>query len=223
MIRLKPEHQQWKQPLHPLVRRAEVKTEEEIVVACQRWMDERTHTSRADAIYVFSSCLRHIVGRWLGTFSFTWDYEDDLVQVGYASIIKSIDELETTEDVMNLVTNRVLSAQTDFINKVRTVVAPSARTQRRKYSEDGEQLPETEEFDIEGHDRADPCNEILQVDFIDAMRTAAQDELDRAIIHPDNWDKPAREVAERVGAHHTTVSSRRSRMIERIKQELYNA
>lgn len=223
MIRLKPEHKQWKQPTNPLIRQAEVKSEEEIVAVCQRWLDVRTEKARDDAILVFSSCLRHIIGRWLGSFPITWDHEDDLVQVGYESIMKSIDELETTEDVMNLVTNRALSAQTEYMNKNRSIVSPSNKTQKRRYNE-GEQIPETEELNLEtGHDRPDPCDEILQVDFIDAVKAACRDDTDRAIIHPDNWNKSEREVAERVGIDRATVGRRRAYLIERVRKEMYNA
>lgn len=224
MIRLKPEHQHWRQPTHPLIRNAKVRSEDEIVQACQHWLDTRTDMARANAVYVFSSCLRHIVGRWLGTFSITWDHEDDLVQVGYMSIIKSIDELEDTYDVMNLVTNRALAAQTAFINKARSVVAPSLTTQKERWAEDGEEVPESEEFDLEiGHDRPDPCNEILQVDFVDAVRLSCHDEIDLAIVQPENWNKPVREVAERVGVSPMTVSNRRRELIKRVQEELNRA
>lgn len=223
MIRLKPEHKDWNQPTHPLVRDAEVRSEEEIVAACQRWLDEETDEAREEAILVFSSCLRHIIGRWLGNFAFTRDHEDDLVQVGYNSIIKSIDELTTTEDVMNLVTNRLLSAQNAFINEVRTIVAPCVRTQRTRYQE-GESMPETEGFNLEaGHDRPDPCNEILQVDGLDMVRQAAEDEIDEAIVHPDNWAKSDRVVARRLGISHMQVNRRRNRMINKVKEEMKNA
>ena len=68
-------------------------------------------------------------------------------------------------------------------------------------------MPETEGFNLEaGHDRPDPCNEILQVDGLDMVRQAAEDEIDEAIVHPDNWAKSDRVVARRLGISHMQVN-----------------
>lgn len=222
-MRLRPEHREWSRPTHPAVRKAKVYTEDQIEAFCQAYLDYPTEENRHAAIMSFASCIRHITGRWLGTYSRSWPFEDDIVQVGFETIINSVDSMESSEGVMKTFTNRVLAAQTRFLNKNRTTTAPSASVQSENYSNDESGIPDDEEFDVDYHDRQDPCNEMSQIEFVDAMRALAKDDLDRELIHPRFWAKPVKYIAAELGVRRETVSRRRARLIEALKEEMRNA
>jgi len=215
IIRLQPHHTKCFSVENLLVVDAKPMTPEQIEQACQDYLDGG---SRDDAIMAFASCIRHITGRWLATFPVTRTMEDDLVSVGMETVIESIDKLEDTEDVTNVITNRVLDAQTRHINDYRSASAPSLTTQRQKWR-DGKEVHYSRPLEP-SDDRPDGDQDLEQFEFVDLMFHAAQDDLDLQILHPSNWACSHEEIAERLEVDQSTINRRVRRLQTVLKEQL---
>lgn len=212
-MRLLPSHRECFKVENLLVADAVALDPEEIEAICEGYL--QGDRSRDDAVMAFASCVRHITGRWLAAFRATRSMEDDLVSVAMETVIHSIDSLTTAEDATNIITNRVLRAQTEHINDYRSASAPSLRTQQRKRVS-GEEVQYTDQIE-DTYDKEDDHDYNAHIDLIDDAYKVAEDDLDLAILSCKGALNN-REVADRLGIPQTTVRRRRARLYEELKK-----
>ena len=223
IIRLKPEHRKYHIVESPLVKNAVIYSEEEIEAIATDYLSDRSSTNRERLIMSFSSIIRHMVGRYIGTWRSLLSMEDDLITEAFIKVTDAVDNLvaEEIEGICGTVSNRINARLAHYINANRATWAPCLATQQKRFSQGQEILISRylEDSDTTTYVTED---EISQVDFADAIEELQlTDPIDIEIMKPENWHLSVSELAERLDCPLVTLSRRRTALYTLLKGYLY--
>ena len=206
LIRLRPEHKKYHIVESPLVRNAVPLSVEQIEEIANIYLTDKTSENRDKLIMAFASIIRHIVGRYIGTWRSLLSMEDDLITEAFLKVTDVVDKLVAADDICDTVSNRVIASLAHYINANRATWAPSLRTQHKRLNQ------------------GDGILISRYLDFIDAIeRMELIDPIDVEIMRRDSWDLTVAELAERLDCSIATVLRRRSALYTVLKGFLYEA
>ena len=220
---MRPEHKKYHIVESPLVRNAVPLSVEQIEEIANIYLTDKTSENRDKLIMAFASIIRHIVGRYIGTWRSLLSMEDDLITEAFLKVTDVVDKLVAADDICDTVSNRVIASLAHYINANRATWAPSLRTQHKRLNQ-GDGILISRYLDDEDTTRYVTEDEISQVDFIDAIeRMELIDPIDVEIMRRDSWDLTVAELAERLDCSIATVLRRRSALYTVLKGFLYEA
>lgn len=217
LIRLRPEHKKYHIVESPLVRNAMPLSVEQIEKIASEYLFSRTSENRDKLIMSFASIIRHIVGRYIGTWRSLLSMEDDLITEAFLKVTDVVDNLEAADDICDTISNRIVASLAHYINANRATWAPSLRTQHKLLNQ-GDDILISRYLDDEDTATYFTEDEISQVDFADAIeQMELTDPIDIEIMKRDSWDLTVAELAEKLGCSVNTVLRRRSALYSTLK------
>ena len=217
IMRLQPHHTGYAASTNDLVKDAEELPKEEIERRVAAYQNDPS--ARSDAILAFSSIIRHLTCRYIGTFRGIRHMEDDLVSTGFEVVIHALDNGIEPEDCCRVISNRIIDAQAQFINDYRSAHAPSLRTQRERVKR-GEEAVYAVSLTVD-HDQPDADNSLQEFEFYETLINMDLTDIERAIIHPSNWGKTIHQLQEELGETYYAVQDAFKRVKELAKEVAY--
>jgi len=202
---------------HPLLDGAPTYTEQEVASLAAVVLGEPGF--RDALVLALRSCLRNIVGRFLFYWPDTIEHKDDMVSVGFETLIKFANN-PCTDDVLKSASRAIQDAIKLYLNDYRALVSASLRQQwylatrgespvyMEGFSGEEESIPE------DSHP-PDAGDETLR-DVLDALaQIIPKDEIDIYLMDELNWGKGYQQLADELGIGVATVHRRKMGLYEK--------
>lgn len=218
-MRLQPHHRQYHMVTNLLVSDAEELPTKEIEARVRAYNEDPTEANRERAVLAFGSVIRHMVGRYIGTFRSIKSMEDDLVSQAYMSVLHSIDSGTEADDSCRVISNRVLRTLTEYVNKYRTASAPTLRYQLKRVNR-GEDVLYAVPI-AKTHDQPEEDYSLMEYEFLSALLDSDLTEIEKKILDPDHWGLTIDEMARRLEMPPQTLGRHFNRLVEKARQLLY--
>lgn len=219
-MRLRPEHKQYHMVTNPLVSGAEELTTEQIEEVVKAFNDDPSPETRQAAIMAFGSSIRHIVGRYIGTYRSLKSIEDDMVTEAFMVVMAAVDNGISHEDCHRVISNRILKRLTNYVNKFRTATAPVINTQWKRLKE-GKDVLYAVPLDMDVHDQPSVDESFEEFEFLSSLIESDLSPLEQQVLEPENWGLPAEELAAKLGVHRATIYRAIDSLITKSKEIIY--
>ena len=218
-IHLKHYHTNTKRFKHPLLKKLEPVTEEQLNEMAAKVLDGG---DPEELILALRGCVSMLVGRFIGNFVDLEGYIDDMVSEGLVSISRLCGALPVeTVEKHGMLRCASMWAQRDIeamLNRMRSLSAPGRDTQFKliKDEEDPVYLQaETNEY-AEITMPMDDGDEWKR-DFLEALSMIErEDEIDAALLDRFNWGRGYQELADELGVGVGTIHRRKQRLYQKF-------
>lgn len=217
IMRLQPHHTGYAVSTNALVKDAEEIPKEEIERRVAAYRDDPS--ARSDTVLAFSSIVRHLTCRYIGTFRSIRHMEDDLVSTGFEVVIHALDNGIEPEDCCRVISNRIIDAQAQFINDYRSAHAPSLRTQRSRVKR-GEEAVYAVSLTAD-HDQPDAGDSLQEFEFYETLINMDLTSLERKLLEPRYWGKSLRQLFQELDEPHHEIRDALARIKELAKEVVY--
>lgn len=219
LMRLQPHHKQYHVVESPLVAGAQGLPKEEIEQLVQAHLDAPSPATREAAIMAFASIIRHITGRFIGTFRTTTSMEDDLISVAFEVVMNAVDTGLPSNGCCRVISNRICRAHTAHVNTFRTSFAPSVPTQLER-RERGERPAYAIRLKPE-HDEPGVDYFLKEFEFFESLTQSDLTGLEREVIQPWNWGKSIRQLTDELDHSYREVREAVNHVYELAKEIAY--
>jgi|GEM_PF-2755303 len=177
-----------------------------------------------ELVLALRSCLKLLVGRFLGNWPESEPYVDDMVSEGFAEIVRLCndipEDLLAEKSIFKIADSRAQYGIEKMLNSLRPLAAASARTQTKRIGRNEDPIyvqgvsdtllttpeDETAFHPVESGD--EKIRDVLEV--IGMMRPA--DEIDKKILNPLYWNMSDSELANEVGVSRQAIRKRKYRL-----------
>jgi hypothetical protein len=215
IISLRASQQNVKDFKHPLLKGKLVPIDEEQadeLVAKER----RGEISREELVNSFRICVKTIVARYLYYWPETETLKDDLVSLAFCAVCEVVGS--RTDNVLKYVYRQIQKDIADYVNKNRSVAAPSLRNQwyMKKKGKDPIYLESISDSLMEEDAHPEDEGDIWKRDVLEALsKLQPEDEIEEAILDPINWDKKEQELADELGTYQVKVHRRKKKLFQK--------
>jgi hypothetical protein len=195
---------------------------EEIERLMSIYIKDRSTANRDAVVMAFRSIIRHVVGRYIANWPSISSMKDDLVSIGFETLLLGLPTIESEVDVCGIMTNRMVSRMSVYINKFKTAASPSKKKQQHDYKDGREPVIAV---DIDSVDTSNYTvdSEESHIDFIEALDDLeVKDKIDEALLDPENWNKTDTDFAAEYGISRPAVWARKQRLLKCFERLLYD-
>lgn len=171
-----------------------------------------------DLAMALRSCLRHMIGRFLGNWPASDPYLDDMVSEGMFAVSKMIPQLSIDmlagRPVLKVASQRMQDAIEVMLNNMRSIAAPSTSTQCNLLRKGKDPLY-LEAVNVVEEDAKTDSGHSYKNDIFDVLeQIEVKDEIDAAILSRDFWGLTEKEIAEALGVGQSTIHRRKHKLYE---------
>ena len=177
-----------------------------------------------ELVLALRSCLKLLVGRFLGNWPESAPYVDDMVSEGLSEIVRLCSDIPkdllATKSIFKITVSRAQYGIEKMLDSLRSLSSASPRTRLKRIVQGGESVcvqsvsdsllstpeDETDHHPIESGD--EKIRDVLEV--IGMLKPA--DEIDEKILDPLYWDMSDAELAANVGVSPQAIRKRKLRL-----------
>lgn len=177
-----------------------------------------------ELVMALRSCLKLLVGRFLGNWPESAPYVDDMVSEGLCEIVRLCndipEDLLATKSIIRIVGNRAQFGIEKMLNKAQSLATVSHPTQWKRIAQGKEPFfiqgvsdsllstpeDETAHHPVEFGD--ENIRDVLEV--ISMLKPV--DEIDKKILDPLYWGMPDSELSDEVGISRQAIRKRKLRL-----------
>ena len=177
-----------------------------------------------ELVMALRSCLKLLVGRFLGNWPESEPYVDDMVSEGFSEIVRLCNDIPedmlTKKSIFKIADSRAQYGIEKMLNSLRPLAAASPRTQTTRIGEGegplyvqsvSDTLLSTPEDETAFHPVEDGDEKIRDVlEVIDMLEPA--DEIDGKILDPLYWNMSDAELSDKVGLSPQAIRKRKLRL-----------
>ncbi len=176
-----------------------------------------------ELVMALRSCLKLLVGRFLGNWPESEPYVDDMVSEGLSEIVRLCndipEDLLAEKSIFKIADSRAQRGIEKMLNRSRGLTSASTRTQMYRMSRDeaplyiqsvSDTLLSTPEDEAAHHPIDDGDEKIRDMLEVIGMLKPA-DEIDEKILDPLYWDMSDAELADKVGISKQAIRKRKLR------------
>jgi hypothetical protein len=181
-----------------------------------------------ELVMALRSCLKLLVGRFLGNWPESAPYVDDMVSEGFCEIVRLCndipEDLLTQKSIFKITVYRAQYGIEKMLNSLRSLSSASPRTQLKRIVQGGDPVcvqgvsdsllstpeDETAQHPIEHGD--EKVRDVLEV----LSKLKPSDDIDAKILDPLYWGMVDEDLADEVGISRQAIRKRKLRLYDQF-------